>query len=268
MLNTSRRRHKEPRRKRLLTREEEYNLAKRIQSGDNDAREQFISANYGLAISIAKKYYRNDTNFNDLVQEGYVGLLRAVNRFNPEMGNKFSTYATHWIRQAVLNYLNEGAADIKVPTHSRLLNSKLRKEMSALEKELKREPTLEEVSAAVDIPIKKIKYTLKANSKLAQLDDSFLNSNGSLKDTYKDESPYVDPEKNILSKELDVLIRKSLALLTPKEEKIIRLRFGITESPDDVENFPVTDKMLSYLEEDNITQTEHKENQLWKIKSM
>ena len=231
----------------LLTRKEEVKLAKKIKKGDSTAREKLIQSNYRLVISIAKKYHRNDIDFDDLLQESSIGLIKAVDRFDPDLGYKFSTYATWWIKQAALQYINENITDIKVPTHSRLLNAKIKKTAKNLQEQLKRSPTLEEISKEIGESVKKIKYTIKANGSITYLDKENKDSNSSLKDSFRDESPYIDPEKNLMSKELTVLIRESLALLSPKEEKILRLRFGITESENDTTNFPVTKEMENYL---------------------
>ena len=235
----------------LLSRKEEYNLAKKLKEGDLNAREKLIASNYRLVISIARKYHRNNINFDDLLQESSIGLIKAVDKFDPDLGYKFSTYASWWIKQAALQYINESLTDVKVPTHSRLLNAKIKKCKSDLENKLGREPTIKEISLELDIPEKKIKYTLKANDVIISLDKDIKDSEKSvrLKDTLEDKSSYVDPEKQMLSKELNELIKKSLSLLTPKEEKILRLRFGIGEDENDNKNFPITDEM-NYLNDD------------------
>ena len=108
-----------------------------------------IESNYRLVLSIAKKYHRNDINFEDLLQESSIGLLKAVDRFDPELGYKFSTYACWWIKQAALQYINENVTDIKVPTHSRLLNSKIKKAINKFENDHGRAPSYKEVGELV-----------------------------------------------------------------------------------------------------------------------
>jgi len=233
----------------LLTKKEELNLSRRAKKGDKNARKKLIESNYRLVISIAKKYHRKDINFDDLLQESSIGLLKAVDKFDPELGYKFSTYATWWIKQAALQYINESMTDIKVPTHSRLLNSKIKKAITNFENVTGKKPTHKEIANLVNEPLKKVKYTLKANASLRSLDKENKDSNFSLKDTFKDESIYSNPEENLIAKEMQDLIRQSLSLLTPKEEKIIRLRFGIGESITNTKNFPVTDEMKEYLNE-------------------
>lgn len=231
----------------LLTRKQEYDLAKKSQNGDLKAREKLIASNYRLVRHVAKKYHRSNINYQDLLQESSIGLIKAVDRFNPDLGYKFSTYATWWIKQAALQYINENLTDIKVPTHSRMLNAKIKETSSTLEKDLGRAPTLEEISSELGESVKKIKYTIKANNNIARLDKENDDSNSTLKDSFADDRIHSNPEQSYLSKELDGIIRNSLSLLTVKEEKILRLRFGITESLDNTKDFPVTEEMSNYL---------------------
>ena len=233
----------------LLTKRQEFELAKKMQQGDLNARKKLIESNYRLVLSIAKKYHRDEFNFEDLVQESSIGLIKAVDKFDPDLGHKFSTYACWWIKQSALQYINENATNIKVPVHSRLLNSKIINVMKDFEKEEGRQPTIQELSAIVEESPKKIKYTLKANKRTASLESSLDedNSNNNLLNKVEDHSFYVNPEKSLERKELNFIIRESLRLLSPKEEKIIRLRFGITEDKNNFENFPITDEMMEYL---------------------
>lgn len=233
----------------LLTKKQEIDLANKIKKGDAAARKKMIESNFRLVISIAKKYHRSDVNFDDLIQESSIGLLKAVDRFDPDLGYKFSTYACWWIKQAALQYINENISDIKVPTHSRLLNVKIKKAISSFEEEKGIAPSHEEIADILGETSKKIKYTLKANKKLSSMDKEKSDSSFSLKDTFEDESLYSNPEKLLVSKELEKIVKESLSSLTPKEEKILRLRFGITECPDNIEQFPVSERMKGYLNE-------------------
>lgn len=233
----------------LLTKKQEIELSRRIKKGDESARKKLIESNYRLVISIAKKYHRKDLDFEDLLQESSIGLLKAVNKFDPELGYKFSTYACWWIKQAALQYINENSTNIKVPTHSRLLNAKIKKEIAAFENENGRNPTLEEISKLVDEPVKKIKYTLKSNKHIASIDNSNDESNTfSLLNKIEDTSEFSNPATSLENKELNQIVEESLSLLTPKEEKIIRLRFGINDNDNNFEKFPVTPEMRKYLE--------------------
>ena len=234
----------------LLTKKQEIALANKVKKGDKKARKKLIESNYRLVISIAKKYYREELDFQDMIQESSIGLIKAVDRFDPSLGYKFSTYACWWIKQSALQYVNENSSNIKVPTHSRMLNSKIKNKINELEERNGKQPTLEEVSNELGESVKKIKYTLHANKKIASLEKSLdeNSSNRNLLTKIEDSSIYSNPEKLLESKELNKIIRESLKLLTPKEEKIIRLRFGITENNDNFQDFPVTDEMMEYLQ--------------------
>ena len=233
----------------LLSKKQEIDLARKMQNGDMLARKKLIESNYRLVLSIAKKYHRSYIDFEDLVQESSVGLIKAADKFNPELGHKFSTYACWWIKQAALQYINENSSNIKVPTHSRLLNAKIKSVADKLQKEKGASPTLKEISEEIGENVKKIKYTINANKNISSL-DADLNDNGySIANKVQDDSLFVDPEKNYERKELNKLVLESLRLLTPKEEKIIRLRFGITEPENSSSYFTVTDDMKEYLNE-------------------
>lgn len=231
----------------ILTRSEEIKLSREAKKGSEYARNKLIQSNYRLVMSIAKRYHRKDMDFDDLLQESSIGLIKAVDKFDPELGYKFSTYATWWIKQAALQYINESASDIKVPTHSRLLYQKIKKKISELEEQNGKSPTLKEVAIAIEEPVKKIKYTMKANDKISSLDNENEDTGNKLLNNVKDNDEYVNPETLLLNRELKSIIRNSLSLLTKKEEKILRLRFGITEDINDTENFPVTNEMKEYL---------------------
>ena len=146
----------------LLTKRQEFELSKKAKAGDVLARQKLVESNYRLVISIAKKYHRKDIDFEDLLQESSTGLLKAVDRFDPDLGHKFSTYACWWIKQAALSYINEQSGSIKVPTHSRMLNSKIKSKVKEIDSKTGKIPTLEQVAKELNEPVKKIKYTIKA----------------------------------------------------------------------------------------------------------
>lgn len=232
----------------LLTKKQEFDLAKKVQQGDKDARQKLIESNFRLVISIAKIYNNVNVNKNDLIQEGLIGLIKAVDKFNPDLGYRFSTYAYNWIKQSTLQYINETYSGIKVPTHSRLLNAKIVKKAKEIEEETGKMPSIKSLSAAMDMSAKKIKYTLKANKRTTSIESSDNEeSNRSYLNKIEDTSIYSNPEKVLETKELNRIIDESLALLSAKEEKIIRLRFGINILKENKSNFPVTKEMRNYL---------------------
>lgn len=235
----------------LLTKTQEIELSKKAKTGDMLARKKLIESNYRLVIAIAKKYHRREFNFDDLLQESSIGLLKAVDRFDPGLGFKFSTYACWWIKQAALQYINENTSNIKVPTHSRMLNSRINKAFRELEEITGSQPTLQEVANHVGETLKKVKYTIHANGRLVSINEERSDDNKqTLEDKMFDYEHAENPLQLIENKELVSIIKKNLALLTPKEEKIIRLRFGIGENDSNLQEFPVTKEMLGYLYEE------------------
>jgi RNA polymerase sigma factor (sigma-70 family) len=235
----------------LLTKEQEVKLSKEAKKGNSLARKKLIESNYRLVISIAKKYHRNNFDFNDLVQESSTGLIKAVDRFDPELGYKFSTYATWWIKEAIIKFINENETSIKVPTHSRILNNNIKSYIKSCESNKGYTPSLEEISKETGENLKKIKYTLKANKSLFYLDNNEEKEDKkSLINKIEDNSVFINPEKNLENKELISIIKNSLKLLSSKEEKIIRLRFGIEESETDINCFPMTEEMWSRINEE------------------
>jgi len=239
----------------LLTHAQEIELSKLTKLGDLNARQKLIESNYGLVMKIAKKYLKKKDNqqknfdFEDLLQESSMGLIKAVDRFDPELGNRFSTYACWWIKQAAIEYINEHGGSFKVPTYSRLFNMKINEVIKEKEKETGKKPTAEEIALLLGENIKKVQYTIEANKTSLSLDCESKNDDNksTLNDKINDREDSTDPEKNYENNELKEIIRMSLKTLTPKEEKIIRLRFGIGESNNNVKQFPVTEEMREYL---------------------
>jgi len=231
----------------LLTKRQEIDLSTKAKNGDLKARQKLVESNYRLVISIAKKYHRKEVDFNDLLQESSAGLLKAVDRFDPTLGHKFSTYACWWIKQAALSYINEQTGSFKVPTHSRMLYSKIRHKVDELELKNGKKPTIKEVAKELDESPKKIAYTVKANKQSVSYDADTSEDVLSLKDKLPDESFYSNPADVLEKKELMQIIKRNLQKLSPKEEKIIRLRFGLEEDPSNTQEFPITNEMKEYL---------------------
>ncbi len=213
----------------LLTLEEESALADRIMAGDNEAKNILAEANLRLVVSIAKRYVGRGMLFLDLIQEGNIGLMKAVDKFDVSKGYKFSTYATWWIRQAITRAIADQARTIRVPVHMVETINKLARVQRQLTLELNREPTEEELAKKMNTSVDKIREIYKISQDPVSLETPIGEEDDShLGDFIKDERS-LSPEEFATNEMLKDEISQVLETLTEREEKVIRLRFGLED---------------------------------------
>ena len=214
----------------LLTEEEEKELTVRMQNGDEEAKQKLVTSNLRLVVSIAKPYIRNELEFLDLIQEGNMGLIKAIEKFDINKGCKISTYATWWIRQGITRAIADKSRTIRIPVHMLEIMNRFVRMSKKLTLELGREPSVEEISKALDIEVERANEIVQYSQTTKSLDETVgEEEDGRLLDFVADtetEGPEKVAERKILQEEIKDILDN---VLTERESRVIRARFGMDD---------------------------------------
>lgn len=214
----------------LLTAEEEVQLTRAVQAGDQQARQRLIESNMRLVINIAKTYRNRAIPLEDLIQEGAIGLMQAAERFDPDKGFRFSTYATHWIRQAIGRAIDNKSKAIRLPAHVSQTLRRIEKERVRLARELGHDPTPEQIAQAIGISAKKLTTLIQSSQELLSLDMTVGDSGGMTLGGLIKDNTNENPESLVMNQELVNELQRIMMELNEREQRIMRLRFRLDGS--------------------------------------